>query len=85
MEIRVKVIPRSSKNEIAGTLPDGTLRVRIAAVPEKGKANAELCAFLAKHYGVPRSKVVIVSGESSPRKRIRIIEAGTGGPTVTPP
>lgn len=73
MELTVKVIPKASRNEIAGTLADGTLKVKIAAAPEKGKANAELCAFLAAHYGVPRSSVVIVSGETSPRKRIRIL------------
>jgi uncharacterized protein (TIGR00251 family) len=53
-------------------MADGTLKVRIAAAPEKGKANAELCAFLARHYGVPKSAVTILSGASSPRKLVRI-------------
>jgi hypothetical protein len=53
-------------------MADGTLKVRIAAAPEKGKANAELCAFLARHYGVPRSAVTILSGGTSPRKLVRI-------------
>ncbi len=53
-------------------MADGTLKVKIAAAPEKGRANAELCAFLAKHFGVPVSAVTIVSGETSPRKRVRI-------------
>ena len=72
MELRVKVIPKSSRNEILGTMADGTLKVRIAAAPEKGRANAELCAFLARHYGVPRSAVTILSGQTSPRKLVRI-------------
>jgi uncharacterized protein (TIGR00251 family) len=72
VELRVKVVPKSSRNEIVGPMADGTLKVKIAAAPEKGKANAELCAFLAKHYGVPKSAVTIVSGETSTLKRVRI-------------
>jgi len=72
VELRVKVVPKSSRNEILGPMADGTLKVRIAAAPEKGKANAELCAFLARHYGVPRSAVTILSGGTSPRKLVRI-------------
>ncbi len=72
MELRVKVVPKSSRNEIVGPMADGTLKVKIAAAPEKGKANAELRAFLARHYGVPKSAVTIVSGETSTLKRVRI-------------
>lgn len=72
MEIRVKVVPKSSKTELAGHLPDGTWRVKVAAAPEKGKANRALCAFLAEHFGVAQSKVRIVSGETARVKRIQI-------------
>jgi uncharacterized protein (TIGR00251 family) len=72
MTLWVKVIPRSAQSEIVGKLDDGTLKIKIAAPPEKGKANEELVALLAKHYGVPRSAVTIVSGHGSPRKSVRI-------------
>ncbi len=72
MTLRVKVIPRSAKTEIAGAMADGTLKVKIAAPPEKGKANEALCAFLAAHYGVPRASVTIVSGHSAALKLVRI-------------
>jgi len=72
VDLKVKVIPKSSRNEIAGRLPDGTLRVKVAAPPEKGKANAELCAFLARHFDVPKSAVRLVSGETSHHKVVRI-------------
>jgi len=72
MNITVKVIPKSSKTELVGYLADGTWKVKVAAVPEKGKANKELCAFLAEHFGVPQSRVSIVSGQTAPVKRIRI-------------
>ena len=72
MTLRVKIIPKSSRSEIVGELPDGTLRIKIAAVPEKGKANAALCAFLANHYGVSKSSVEVVSGHTSSLKTIRV-------------
>jgi uncharacterized protein YggU (UPF0235/DUF167 family) len=53
-------------------MADGTLKVKIAAAPDKGNANAELCAFLAAHYGVPKSAVTILSGQTSTRKLVRI-------------
>ena len=74
MEIRVKVVPKSSKTELAEVLADGTWRVRIAAAPEKGKANRELCEFIARKLGVAKSRVHIVAGETSTLKRVRVDE-----------
>ena len=74
MDIAVKVIPKSSRNEVVGEMDDGTLKVKIAAPPEKGKANAELCRFLAKHFGVPARNVSILSGETSHRKLVRVLK-----------
>lgn len=70
--LRIKVIPKSSKNELVETMADGTLKIRIAAAPEKGKANAELTRFLADHYNVPKTAITIVSGKSDPLKLVRI-------------
>jgi len=53
-------------------MDDGTLKVRLKAVPEDGKANRELCSFLAKHYGVDSSKVELLAGATSTRKVVRI-------------
>ncbi|MBC8378073.1 MAG: DUF167 domain-containing protein, partial [Planctomycetes bacterium] len=47
IQLTVKVVPGSSRTEIAGTL-DGMLKIRVAAPPEKGKANKALLAFIAK-------------------------------------
>jgi len=74
MEFRVKVVPRSSKTELVGYLPDGTWKVKVAAAPEKGKANRALCEFLAEKLGVAKIKVRIISGETSQLKRIRVDE-----------
>ena len=72
MILKVKVVPKSSKTEIVGEMVDGTLKIRVAAVPEKGKANAELIRFLAKYYGVSRHCVSIMTGETSQLKQLKI-------------
>ena len=66
------MIPRSSKSEIVGTMSDGVLKVKLNAVPEKGKANEELRVVLARHFQVPVKEIEIVSGATSTRKRVRI-------------
>ena len=53
-------------------MSDGTLKVKVAAVPEKGKANDELCAVLARHFDVGPRDVEVISGATSTRKRVRI-------------
>lgn len=72
MTLRVKVIPRSRKNEVSGELADGTLKVHVTAPPEKGKANELVCEVLAAHYKVHVRSVRIVMGHGSPRKVVRI-------------
>lgn len=72
LRLSVKVVPKSSRNEIVEVQADGTWRIKVAAAPEKGKANAELCEFLAKEFGVARSKVEVVTGHASPRKQVII-------------
>jgi hypothetical protein len=72
MTLRVKVVPRSPRTEIAGKMTDGTLKIHIAAPPDKGQANDELCAFLARHYRVPKSSVEILSGHTATRKLVRV-------------
>ena len=77
MEIVVRVIPKSSKTELVGKLADGSLKIRLAAAPEKGRANEALREFLARHFGVAPSHVQIVSGATARVKRVRI-EGTTG-------
>ncbi|MBL8291302.1 MAG: DUF167 domain-containing protein [Bryobacterales bacterium] len=72
MDLDVKVVPRSAASAVAGSMADGTLKVKVAAAPEKGKANAELCAVLARHFQVPLSAVTVIAGATSTRKRVRI-------------
>ncbi len=66
-----KIVPGSSKTAPAGTL-DGMVKIKIAAPPEKGKANACLGAFLAKRMGVRKNAVTITAGHTGPVKQIKI-------------
>ena len=69
--IKVRVITRSQKTELAGTRDDALL-VRLNAPPVDGAANQELVTFLAGLLGVPRRSVTIVSGARSRHKRVRV-------------
>jgi len=67
-------MPGARRSEIVG-VADGRLRVRLAAPAADGRANRELRRFLGTALGVPPSAVVIVRGETSRRKVVRV--AGT--------
>jgi uncharacterized protein len=69
--LRLRVSPGASKNEVQG-VRDGELWVRVAAAPDKGKANAELVRYLAGVLGVSRSSVEVVSGAKSRHKRVAV-------------
>ena len=66
--LRIKVIPRARKTELVGTMDDGALKVRIAAVPEDGKANNELCRYLGEFYG---GKSEVIAGNTGTREVVR--------------
>jgi hypothetical protein len=68
----VRVIPRASKDRIAGVMGGEALKIRIQAPPVEGKANAYLVKFLSKQWDIPRSNIEILSGETGRNKRLRI-------------
>lgn len=71
IHVAVKVIPGASKTEFAG-VKEKQLRVRVAAAPEGGKANAELIAFIAKSAGCAKKEVALLRGEKSRIKTIAL-------------
>ncbi len=76
MILALHIAPKSTKNQIIGWVADAdgkpVLRVKIAAQPEDGKANAELIRFLAKHWKIPKTALELVAGETSRHKRLKI-------------
>jgi uncharacterized protein (TIGR00251 family) len=73
----VRVVPNSSKSEIVGEF-DGSLKIKIAAPPVDGAANAELIKVLAKKLGVAKSEVKIISGQGSKNKQVKIYNTDKG-------
>ena len=71
VRINVYVQPRASKTAVAG-MHDGCIKIRLAAPPVDGAANAALIEFIATRVGVARSRVRLVAGASARRKVIEI-------------
>jgi hypothetical protein len=72
MKLRIKAIPSSSKDCIAGWLED-TLKVKVKAPAEKGKANKAIIKVLEKALNLPKGSIHISNGTTSSRKVIKII------------
>jgi uncharacterized protein (TIGR00251 family) len=71
LEIHVK--PNARASRLIAPAADATWwRAELKAPPVDGKANAELIRLVAEHFGVPRSRVELVSGAGGRRKRVRI-------------
>jgi len=65
------VQPKASRNALAG-LYGGRLKVHITAPPIDGKANKYLRKYIAKEFGVAKTRVTLVRGESSRQKTLAI-------------
>lgn len=73
MIIDIKVIPQSQENCFV-EFKEGVLKIKIKGTPVKGKVNENLIAFLAKTLDVSKNQIKIVSGLTSPRKKVEILE-----------
>jgi uncharacterized protein (TIGR00251 family) len=71
LTLTLHIQPGAKRTGFAGLYGEAA-KIRLAAPPVDGKANAALCAFLAEVCGVPKSAVSLVSGETSRAKRVRI-------------
>ncbi|WEK04258.1 MAG: DUF167 family protein [Candidatus Devosia phytovorans] len=85
LSLFLRVTPNAGHNAIEGveTRDDGSaaLRIRVAAVPDKGKANAAVIALLAKQLDLPKSALALTSGETSRFKTIAV----SGDPAALAP
>lgn len=61
----------SRKSELRGE-QDGALKVAVTQIAEKGKANKAIVALLSKQLGLRKSQLELISGETSPRKRLLV-------------
>ena len=73
--LKVRVQPRASRDQVVGYQGD-TLRLRVKAVPQHGKANEAVVSLLAETLSVPKNRVQIVRGHSS-RDKLVVVESLT--------
>ncbi len=69
--LRLHIQPGAKKTEVVGRHGEA-LKIRLAAPPVDGKANACLIACLADQLGVAKASISLVSGDTSRAKRVRI-------------
>ncbi len=69
--LSLHIQPGAKKTEISGIHGDA-LKIRLAAPPVDGKANDALLAFLARTLGLPKSRVLLISGQTSRSKRVAV-------------
>lgn len=67
----VHVVPRARRTEVAGRHGDA-IKVRVAAPPADGAANAELIRYVAQRLGVARRSVEIAAGAASRDKVLAV-------------
>ena len=71
LTIVVRVIPRASKSELVGMV-EGQLKIKIAAPPVDGAANAELIKVLSRYFDIAKRDIELVSGEAARVKKVRL-------------
>ena len=78
--VAIKLTPKAKREVIGGTIPGenetALLKVSVTAPPEDGKANKALIALLSKEWGLPKSTLSLLTGETSRQKAI-LIEGDT--------
>ena len=72
MRLPVSVSPKSRADEIRASRREGTIRIRVTAAPEGGRANRAVLDLLRARLGAPRAALRIAGGETSRKKWIEI-------------
>ncbi|GAB88757.1 DUF167 domain-containing protein [Gordonia rhizosphera] len=71
-QIVVTVKPNSRKGPLVETGPDGSVTIFVREPATEGRANKAVAEILAKHLGIPKSKLALVGGATARTKRFRI-------------
>ncbi|MCC7474701.1 MAG: DUF167 domain-containing protein [Pirellulales bacterium] len=70
--VAVRAHAGARRNAVVGER-EGSLRVAVTAAPEKGKANRAITDVLSKAFGLSKSEVELIAGETSPQKRFLLV------------
>lgn len=73
MKIQVKVKPRSKTEDVTRELAGNVYVVRVREPPVEGRANRAVLKLLARHFGVPESRLRITSGHGSRNKVVEVM------------
>lgn len=69
--LQIKVKPRSKASSLSQAA-DGSWIARLKSPPVDGKANQELIALVAEHFGCAKAAVTIASGTTGRLKRVKV-------------
>lgn len=69
--LAIKAQPNAPRSAVVGWLGEA-LKVKVHAPPLEGRANEELCRFLAETLGLPRRAVTVLRGDTARQKLVRI-------------
>ena len=70
-KLAIKAVPNAPRNAVAGWLGDA-LKVKVHAPALEGRANEELCEFIADTLGLPKRAVTVMLGDKSRQKLLHI-------------
>ncbi|GAB1488303.1 hypothetical protein MASR2M8_07480 [Opitutaceae bacterium] len=70
-KLAIKAVPNAPRSEVVGWLGEA-LKVKVHAPALEGRANEELCRFLAEALDLPRRAVTVATGDTSRQKLIQI-------------
>ena len=75
-DLHVRITPKAAKNKIIGWHQDAVgnpvLKISVTTVPENGKANAAVIAYLAKEWGIPKTSIQVKKGETDRNKILSV-------------
>lgn len=72
--LRVKARPNAPETRVKEIMSDETVKIDLAAVPKKGKANKALIKFLSQEFDIDENNVKIISGAGDRVKLVKIIK-----------
>jgi len=70
--LRLHVVPNAKVDSVVG-IHSGAIKIKLRAPAVEGKANAALVRFVAEHFKLPRSSIVLQRGHASRDKLVRIV------------
>ncbi|MEJ2403896.1 MAG: DUF167 family protein [Candidatus Thiodiazotropha sp.] len=72
LTLRLRIQPKAARDRFVGPYGEDQYKVTLTAPPVDGQANKHLIKFLSNSFGLPRSRITLVSGETSRTKCLKL-------------